>query len=105
MYYSATWKALMYNYSTGRWETLWQEANPVNTGQAGWCWWEAKGFDSSNWPSLGSSFEAKEIIIKLPTDPNWHYADSTYAHEHNDMKGALYVRLWVNRFWHWWLSG
>ncbi|MFO8011256.1 MAG: hypothetical protein R6U89_10670 [Dehalococcoidia bacterium] len=104
MYYSGTWYALIYNFSTSSWETL-RSQQPAATGTDGWCYWEQHGFDSAQWPDLGVNFQAKDIIIKLPSDPSSHYATATYADENDDLSGAPYNHDWTSEYYHWWLDG
>ena len=98
----STWYAMIYNYSTSQWETLYSESGS-GTYYYGWDIWEEWGFNESNWPDLDSKrFEAKSVIIHVGASD--YYVTSTYGSAYNDVGTAPYSFNWVNNYYRWYVQ-
>lgn len=94
--YNSVWYALVYNYDTSSWETLWTQASD-DSDQWGWCVWEEWNFNEQSWPDLSSyPIEAKDIQIYY-----YGYVTSSYGNEQKDMGTAPYACTWDNQYYRW----
>jgi len=102
---SGTWYAMLYNFDDSQWET-WESqvggSGPDPYGR-GWDVWEEWNFDEGDWPDLGETFEAKEILINIEGSGD-AYVTSSHGSEAKDVGSAPYSFAWTSNYYRWYVD-
>lgn len=107
---SNTWAALLYNFQTSSWETLFTSSGSTQAGTTGWDVYElysdiaGDGNSNACGDMSGKTFEANNIQVMI--DGSWHAADDSNAGTAFDQPASAFhcpdmSYQMVNNYNHW----
>ncbi len=106
------WVAKLRNVTQGRWDTLaiqtTNRPDPDGAGSDnnsyGWDVFEEYNYPESPWPSLGKTFEAKDIKVWDTSIPDWVDCTGTYSDNTTYFDPFPYQKVYVSDFYRWYVT-